>query len=111
MAARMVIEGHINLAASGAGQVFQVPMEATKVSVDINPSSSFSGTDWTAELEWSLVSGEYENWNSFPTAVTFTNSSKNKRASSVTGVDYVRINVSTPDGDADPGAKLVVAFS
>ncbi len=103
----------LNLAAvSEATEAQHVPLRATKVSIDVNPSSSFSGTAWTVTLQLALIVGtDWENWVAFETSITFTNSTKTRLGLSVSGVDWIRLITTTPDGDADPAARIVLRYN
>lgn len=102
-----------NLAASTdeASAVFPVPPRATKVSIGLAPSSSFSGTGWVVTLQHTLSLEDHENWVAYQTTVTFTNSTKTQVGISVSGRGWIRLKTTTEDGSADPAAPLVVRFN
>ncbi len=105
---------HHNLAAGSdeTSQPIKVPARATKVSIDLNPSSSFSGTSWVVTLQHALSPlGDHENWVALEKTVTFTNSTKTQVGISVSGLEYIRLKTTTEDGTADPAAKLIVRFN
>jgi len=81
---------------------------ATKASVDIIQLSSFSGTSWAVGLQYSLETGDDENWRTFVPAVTFDNTTPSRRNVSVVGAGHIRLITTTADSSADPEAKAVV---
>ena len=87
---------------------------ATVLSLAIAPSSTYSGTGWTVELQYALTierdsrGVDLTNWRSFSPTLTFTNTTRSRTNIAVPGVGWVRLRTITAAGAGDPAALVTL---
>lgn len=90
----------------------RVPPGATNAVIDVQPDPAKTGTAWVAELQWTAEAyTDNERARSFDPVVEFNNTTPARTRTGLPSGGYIRLKTTTPDGNSDPAAPVVVVIT
>lgn len=90
----------------------RVPPGATNAVIDVQPDPDKTGTAWVAELEWTAEAHtDNERARSFSPKVEFNDATPAVTRTGLPSGGFIRLKTTTPDGDSDASAPVVVVIT